>query len=83
MVIPIKLPREEKEELIARLQAYFEDERSESIGSLAAEQLLDFMIQELGPYLYNKGVADARILLNGKLAQLEDELYVLEKPVCR
>lgn len=83
MMVPIKLPKEEKNELIVRLQSFFAEERSEPIGNLAAEQLLDYMIKELAPYLYNKGVSDARNMLNVKFGQLEDELYALEKPLRR
>lgn len=60
MTIPIKLPREDKAEIIHHVQSYFKEERSETIGELAAEQFIDFMIQELGPYIYNKALVDAR-----------------------
>lgn len=80
-MMPVKLPKEEKDELVKRLQTYFDEERSESIGALAAEQLLEFMLRELSPYLYNKGIADARALLADRFGQLEDDLYALEKPI--
>ncbi|MBH5319644.1 DUF2164 domain-containing protein [Paenibacillus sp. GSMTC-2017] len=79
-MITIKLPKEEKEVLISNVKTYFELERSETIGDLGAEQMIDFMIKELGPYIYNKGIADARTLMNEKMAQIEDELYTLEQP---
>ncbi|WP_058303120.1 DUF2164 domain-containing protein [Gorillibacterium timonense] len=79
-MIPMKLPREEKLALIEALQTFFEEERSESLGMLGAEQLIDFMIQELGPILYNRAIFDARTLMNDRMVQLEDELYSLEKP---
>ena len=79
-MIPIKLAKEEKTELIKRVQSYYEEERSESIGDLGAEQLIDFFIKEVGPNIYNKAIGDARFMLNEKLTQLEDELYALEKP---
>lgn len=81
MFISIKLPKEEKRILIQSVQAYFDEERSETIGDLAAEQFIDFMMKELGPYIYNKAVSDARLLVNEKFSQLEDELYSLEKPI--
>ncbi len=81
MYISIKLPKEEKKQLIQNVQAYFEEERSETIGDLAAEQYIDFMMQELGPYIYNNAITDARSLVNEKYNQLEDELYTLEKPI--
>lgn len=81
MIITIKLPKEQKVEIIKHVQAYFEEERSETIGDLGAEQFVDFMINELGPYIYNKAIEDARMLINEKVAQIEDELYTLEKPI--
>jgi uncharacterized protein (DUF2164 family) len=80
-MIPIKLPKEQKEQILANLQSYFELERSETLGNLAAEQLIDFMIQQLGPYLYNKAIEDARQMLLEKMAGLEEELYSLQKPI--
>jgi uncharacterized protein (DUF2164 family) len=80
MTILLKLPREEKDEIVRSVQAYFEEERSETIGALGAEQLIDYMIKELGPYLYNKAITDVRAVINEKHNQLDDELYTLEKP---
>ncbi|MCJ8010820.1 DUF2164 domain-containing protein [Paenibacillus sp. KQZ6P-2] len=80
-MISIKLPKEQKEEIVRSVQAYFEEERSESIGQLGAEQFLDFMITELGPYIYNQAIADSRALINEKMAQIDDEFYTLEKPI--
>ncbi|MBA9087788.1 uncharacterized protein (DUF2164 family) [Fontibacillus solani] len=79
-MLTIKLPKEEKAEIIRSVQAYFEEERSESIGELAADQLVDFMIEALGPFIYNKALDDSRQVISEKMLQLEDELYVLEKP---
>lgn len=80
-MLNIKLPREEKEEIIRSVQAYFEEERSESIGSISAEALIDYMLKELGPYMYNHAIADARKAMQDRAAQLEDDLYALEKPI--
>lgn len=82
-MIPIKLSKEQKDEIITRLQTFYEEERSESIGNLAAEQLIDFMLKEIGPYVYNKAISDARLMISEKTAQIEDELYAMEKPVNR
>lgn len=79
MMLSIKLPKEEKEEIIQNVQNFFEEERSETIGALGAEQFIDFMIEELGPYIYNKAIADARTLIHDKINQIDDELYSLEK----
>ncbi|QHW29958.1 DUF2164 domain-containing protein [Paenibacillus rhizovicinus] len=81
MFIPVKLPKEQKDDIVRSVQSYFEEERSESIGSISAESLIDFMLKELGPYVYNQAISDARKLMQDKTAQIEDELYALEKPI--
>lgn len=78
---PIKLPREHKEHIMEQVKHYFAEERSEELGDIGAEQLVDVMIKELGPYLYNQAVQDARKLLLERMAALEDDLYALERPV--
>jgi uncharacterized protein (DUF2164 family) len=80
-MLMMKLPKEQKEQLIGQIQQYFELERSETLGSIAAEQLLDFMIQEIGPHLYNHAINDARKAVLERMQTLEDELYALEKPL--
>lgn len=79
MTIGIKMPREQKTGIIHSVQGYFERERAEHIGDLGAEQLIDFMIQELAPYIYNKALEDAKHVIYEKMNQIEDELYTLEK----
>lgn len=78
-MILLKLPKEVKEEIINNVKNYFEEERSETIGDIGADQFIDFMIKELGPHIYNKAITDARILMNEKASQIEDELYSMEK----
>lgn len=77
----MKLQREQKQALVERVQQYFELERAETIGSIAAEQLLDYMMAELGPYVYNQAIQDARKTVNERMQAIEDELYALEKNV--
>lgn len=80
-MLKMKLPKEQKDQLIASIQQYFELERSETLGSIAAEQLLDFMIREIGPHVYNHAIHDARKTVLERMQTLEDELYALEKPM--
>jgi len=43
----IKLPREQKQDIVEAVQRYFETERDESIGSVAAEGIVDFFVEAL------------------------------------
>ncbi|MBB6673279.1 DUF2164 domain-containing protein [Cohnella nanjingensis] len=81
MTVPLKLPKEHKDRIVDRVQSYFETERSEEFGRLAAEQLLDFMIGELAAPIYNQAIGDARQSLLLKMSELEDELYAVERPI--
>ncbi|EXG83328.1 DUF2164 domain-containing protein [Saccharibacillus sacchari] len=82
-MIPIKLPKEQKDEMIKELQNFFYEERGEEIGTIASERLLDHMMHQFAPYIYNQGVRDAKAAVNEKLSQVEDELYALERPINR
>ncbi|MFC0523733.1 DUF2164 domain-containing protein [Pontibacillus salicampi] len=75
----MKFPREEREQIIESIQAYFEIERGEEIGNLGAEQLLDYIVQEVGPLLYNQGVRDAKKMVDQKLLNIDEDITSLEK----
>jgi uncharacterized protein (DUF2164 family) len=45
---------------IASIRRHFTEELDQDVGDLKATLLLDFFLAELGPTVYNMGVADAR-----------------------
>lgn len=77
----MKLPKEQKDQMIRLIQAYFETERGEMIGDLAADGVLDFFMTQLSPYVYNQALSDCRVLLNQRMISLEEDIYALEKSV--
>lgn len=77
----VKIPKEEREQLIQGIQGYFLDEREEEIGELAAGFMLDFFLKEAGPYLYNQGVMDAKKLLQEKVLNMEEDIDALQRPI--
>jgi len=79
----INFPRKTKEALIPAIQAYFEEERDETLGNLETEFLLDFFISKIGPYIYNQAISDTQAHLRDKLAAIEEGLYELEQPLPR
>ena len=79
-VIVVKIPREQKNSLIAEVQTYFDMERSETIGELAAENFLDFMIKQLGPIIYNQAIRDCRTVVTQQMERIDEEIYALEQP---
>lgn len=55
----IKIDKDKKEEMRKIIVNYFYDERDEDLGDLASQLILEFFLEELGPYIYNLGVEDA------------------------
>jgi len=77
----IKFTQEERDALAQELKVYLADEHDLELGQFDAEFMLDFVSKQLGPYFYNKGLHDARAVLQAKLEQVEDALYEIEQPV--
>lgn len=69
----------EKEAMVQKLQAYFQQELDQDLGQFDAEFLLDFVSKELGAYYYNRGLHDARAVLENKLSAIDEDLYAIEK----
>ncbi len=74
---------EEKRRVIGQIQNYFLKERDEEIGELAAENILEFFSETLGPQFYNAGVKDAGKLAEAYAARLDEDLYALIRPIKR
>lgn len=55
----MELSKEKKEHMVSLIKHYFEKERGEELGDLAAMLVLDFFIEKLAPEFYNQGVFDA------------------------
>lgn len=70
----IEISKEKKEIIQGLLKEYFLEERDEEIGDLAAMILTDFILQEVGPVIYNQAVNDCIKSMTEKV----DELYGLE-----
>ncbi|WP_020062017.1 DUF2164 domain-containing protein [Bacillus sp. 123MFChir2] len=77
----MKLPNDKKEKIVENIQQFFEEEDLGEIGRFQAERLIEEMIKELGPHIYNQAIGDATKLVADKLTNLEEDLYVLEKPI--
>jgi len=71
----IELSKEARAEAIASIQQYFERNLPEPIGELPAGLLLNFVLEEIGPAIYNKAIADAQARFAVRVADLSGELY--------
>lgn len=71
----IELTKEARAEAIASIQKYFEQNMEEPIGNISAGGLLGFFLEEIGPVIYNKGVADAQERMQARVAELDIEVH--------
>ena len=74
----IELSKEDRAQAIESIQRYFQEQRDEKIGNIAAAGLLAFFLEEVGPSVYNKGVADAQERLQARVAELDFEVHADE-----
>jgi len=71
----IELAKEARREAIASIERWFQENRDERIGNIAAGALLAFFVEEVGPSLYNRGVADAQERMQMRAAELDIEIH--------
>ena len=80
---PIRFEKEERAAIVARIQRYFVDELDSEIGGIPAELLLNFFSEEIGPFYYNQGLADAQSVMARMIDTINDEIYGLEQRQAR
>ncbi|HJV87683.1 MAG TPA: DUF2164 domain-containing protein [Noviherbaspirillum sp.] len=71
----IEISKEARAEAIASIQRYFEENMEEPIGNIAASGLLSFFLEEIGPLVYNKAVAEVQERLEARIMDLDIEVH--------
>ena len=66
----IQLSNERKADMLTAIKQYFQKERDEEIGDLAAGLMLDFITKELAPEFYNQGVSDSHKYMEDMVGDL-------------
>lgn len=66
----ININKDKRKDMIKEIQNYFENEREEILGELAASLILDFIIEALGPEFYNQGVLDSYKYMNDRIEDM-------------
>ena len=69
----IELPQDTRARAIASIERWFEIERDERIGNISAGALLGFFLDEIGPSVYNLGVAHAQERMQERQGRLGNE----------
>ena len=71
----IELGKDARNEAIASIERYFRENMEEPIGNLAAGALLGFFLEEIGPAVYNRAVADAQERMQARVSELDIEVH--------
>ncbi len=71
----IELTKEARQQAIASIERYFQEHLDERIGNIAAGALLGFVLEEIGPSIYNRAVADVQERLGARVAELDIEFH--------
>jgi uncharacterized protein (DUF2164 family) len=71
----IKLDSAAQARFIASIKRYFVENLDDDIGDLKASLLLEFVLREIGPSIYNRAVADAQGRLQDAVVELDSSCY--------
>jgi uncharacterized protein (DUF2164 family) len=71
----IELATEQRKEAIVSIERYFRENMDEKIGNVAAGALLGYFLEELGPIVYNKAVADVQERLQARVSEVDIEVH--------
>ena len=77
-MMSFELPKETRADAIASIKRYFEENMPEPIGDLPAGLLLNFVLEEIGPVIYNRAIADAQKRMERYVSDLGGDLYADE-----
>jgi len=71
----IELDKDARSAAIQSIERYFEENMEERIGNIAAGALLGYFLEEIGPSIYNKAVADVQERLQARIMDLDIECH--------
>jgi uncharacterized protein (DUF2164 family) len=67
--------KEQTEIALSSIQRFFDEQMNTPIGNIESKALLKFVIQEIGPSIYNKAILDAQDRIQIRASELDIELY--------
>ena len=70
----IELSKADRAQAIASIERFFETHFEQRIGNISASALLGFVLEEIGPSIYNRAVSDAKERMLTRVEDLEYEV---------
>ena len=71
----IEIAPDQRKAAIASIERYFLENRDEKIGNIAAGALLGYFLEEIGPVVYNRAVADVQARLQARVMEVDIEVH--------
>jgi uncharacterized protein (DUF2164 family) len=71
----IEIAPEQRQEAIASIERYFREHMDERIGNIAAGALLGYFLEELGPIVFNRAVAEVQERLQARVMEVDIEVH--------
>jgi uncharacterized protein (DUF2164 family) len=75
----LDISKKKEKEITNHIQVFFEEERSEEIGIIAAQKVLDFFMEDLGEDIYNKALDDSRKWFSKRMEDIDIDYDLLYK----
>ena len=70
----IALDKNQRIELVNKIQGYFKTELDQELAQFDGEFLLDFITETLGGYFYNQGLLDAQAILLSRMDNITEAI---------
>ena len=71
----IELPKDARQQAVASIERYFQENMEEKIGNVAAGGLLGFFLEEVAPLVYNQAVRDVQERLRARIEEVDLEVH--------
>lgn len=72
--MPIEFSPDDRKQALSSLTRFCETELDVEMSQIQVAQLLDFVLKEIAPTVYNSALADAQAFVQERLAELESSL---------
>lgn len=70
--------KEVRQKAIAEVITRIEEQTDVEVGIITAEDIIDIVLQNVGPDIYNLAIKDVKKLLQSRLSDIETEVDLLE-----
>jgi len=74
----LTLPDDAARRMRESIKRYVAEELDQDVGDLKAANLLEFVMKEIAPTIYNRAIADAQAYFQGRVADLEGVCHEAE-----